>query len=193
VYCLIKAEIYPKINMKSLVCLIFLLSSCLVQAQQKFHVEKGKISFISNAPLEIIKASSDKLDGIIDVSSNQFAFLVQILSFKGFNGELQLEHFNEKYMESDKYPTASFKGKIIDAVDFSKDGEYDVRVKGDLDVHGKTQTRIIKSKIIVKGGKITIETKFTIPLVDHNISIPSIVSEKIATEIEVNINASMSQ
>ncbi len=179
--------------MKSLVCLIFLLSSCLVQAQQKFHVEKGKISFISNAPLEIIKASSDKLDGIIDVSSNQFAFLVQILSFKGFNGELQLEHFNEKYMESDKYPTASFKGKIIDAVDFSKDGEYDVRVKGDLDVHGKTQTRIIKSKIIVKGGKITIETKFTIPLVDHNISIPSIVSEKIATEIEVNINASMSQ
>lgn len=179
---------------KNLFCLTFIfLLSFTAYAQQKLRVEKGKISFVSNAPLEVIKASSDKLDGIIDVSTNQFAFLVQVLSFKGFNGELQREHFNEKYMESDKYPTASFKGKIIDDVDFSKDGTYEVRVKGDLDVHGKIQTRIIKGKIIVKNGKVTIDTMFTIPLVDHNISIPSIVSEKIATEIEVNINASMSQ
>ena len=96
-------------------------------------------------------------------------------------------------MESEKYPTATFKGKIIDDVDFSKDGTYDVRVKGELEVHGKAQTRIIKSKITIKNGKVNIDAKFTIPLVDHNISIPSIVSEKIATEIEVSINAVMSR
>ena len=170
---------------------ILLLFSFSLSAQQKLRIEKGKINFASNAPLEIIKASSDKVDGIIDPSNKQFAFLVQISSFHGFNSELQREHFNEKYMESEKFPTASFKGKIIDEVDFSKDGTYEVRVKGDLDIHGKTQIRIIKVKISVSGGKVSIDTKFAVPLIDHNISIPSIVSQKIATEIEVSFNASL--
>jgi polyisoprenoid-binding protein YceI len=96
-------------------------------------------------------------------------------------------------MESDKYPAASFKGKIIDEVDFKKDGIYEVRVKGDLDIHGKVQTRIVKVKITVNNKKANIDATFIVPLVDHNISIPSIVSEKIATEIEVNVNATMIQ
>ena len=94
-------------------------------------------------------------------------------------------------MESDKFPKASFSGKIIEHVDFSKDGIYDIRAKGDLDIHGVKQTRIIKGKITVHNGSLLVNAQFTVPLSDHNISIPSIVSQKIATEIQVQFEASM--
>ncbi|HEX6225834.1 MAG TPA: YceI family protein, partial [Chryseolinea sp.] len=96
-----------------------------------------------------------------------------------------------KYMESDKFPKASFSGKIIEQVDFSKDGSYDIRAKGDLDIHGIKQMRIIKGKIIISNGSLHVSARFTVPLSDHNISIPSIVSQKIATEIQVQFDASM--
>jgi polyisoprenoid-binding protein YceI len=152
-------------------------------------LDNGKINFTSNAPLEIIKATSDQMRMVIDPSTNQIGLIVSILSFKGFNGKLQRDHFNEKYMESDKYPNASFNGKIIEKVDFSKDGVYEVRVKGELEIHGQKQTRIIKGKIAIKNGITSIATDFTIPLSDYNISVPSIISEKIASEIQVNVYA----
>src|SRR5579864_3495440 len=108
-----------------------------------------------------------------------------------FKGELQRQHFNERYMETDKYFEATFSGKIIEEIDFSKVGTYEVRAKGNLIIHGKKQTRIIKSKIIVDNGIITIESDFVVPLADHDISIPQIVSEKIATEIKVKLTATM--
>jgi polyisoprenoid-binding protein YceI len=160
-------------------------------AQQKFTVEKGEINFASNAQLELIKASSDKLQGLMDPVTNQFAFTVDIKTFRGFNSELQREHFNEKYLESEKYPKARFSGKIIEPLDFTVDGTYEVRAKGDLDIHGQKQTRIIKSKITIKNGQLSIESKFEVPLADHNISIPSIVSQKIATEIMVDFKTTM--
>src|SRR4029078_9093960 len=103
-----------------------------------------------------------------------------------------MEHFNEKYMESEIYPWATFTGKIIEPVDFTHDGVYDVRAKGDLEIHGQKQTRIIRCKINIRNGVASIDTDFIIPLADHNISIPRIVSEKIANQIEVSIRASMS-
>jgi len=171
---------------------ILALTVTHLYAQQKFSTEKGEVSFTSNAELEIIKASSNKVRGILDPSSNQFAFTVEINSFKGFNSDLQREHFMDNYMEAEKYPRASFSGKLIEQVDFSKDGEYDVRAKGDLDVHGQKQIRILKSKMTVRNGTLFIESKFSIPLDEHSILIPKIVNQKIATEIEVSFKASMS-
>jgi hypothetical protein len=179
---------------KSLICFIFIFSfSTILYGQKKIMVNKGKINFFSNAPLEVIKASSDQMKVVIDPATNQFAFSVPIVSFKGFNSGLQREHFNEKYMESDKYPNASFSGKIIEKIDFFTDGIYEVRAKGDLEIHGQKQTRIIKSKITVKNSIISIETDFIIPLSDYNISVPNIISEKIASEIDVSVYASVSQ
>jgi hypothetical protein len=169
------------------------LTFCSTQllGQNKLATEKGEISFVSNAELELIKASSRKLKGVMDVTSNQFAFSVQVNSFQGFNSELQREHFNEKYLESEKFPRMTFTGKIIEQVDITTDGVYDVRAKGDLEIHGQAQTRIIKSRIIVDEGLIRIEASFKVPLADHNISIPRIVNQKIATEIEVVVKADM--
>ncbi len=170
-----------------LVCL-----SCLTSfAQQKRTVDKGQIRFASKAELELIQASSDKIQGLLDPAQNKFAFSVDIQSFKGFNSSLQREHFNEKYMESDKFPVATFSGKIIEDVDYTKDGTYEVRAKGELNIHGVKQTRIIKSKLTIAGDKIIIDSQFMVPLSDHNITIPQIVSQKIATEIEVIFKVSM--
>lgn len=173
-------------------CIFIVLWLCSpTLAQKKYSVDSGEIRFTSNAQLEVIQASSSQLKGIIDSSTNQFAFRVNIISFKGFNSSLQRDHFNENYLETEKYPTASFTGKIIEQIDWSADGTYDVRAKGELDIHGQKQTRIIKSKVIIRNGQVDIESVFVVPLADHNISIPRIVSQKIATEIEIRIKAPM--
>jgi len=176
---------------KSLFCCVVIFCSLEGEAQKKFGTNNGTINFISNAELELIKASSDKLQGIIDPANNQFAFSIPVQSFKGFNSDLQREHFNEKYMESEKYPRITFTGKIIEQIDYTTDGNYEVRAKGDLDIHGQKQTRIIKSKVDISGKVLTIVADFKVPLADHNISIPRIVNQKIATEIEVNVKADM--
>lgn len=150
------------------------------------------MTFTSDAELELITAKSDKVQGLIDPPTNTFAFFVDVSSFQGFNSRLQREHFNEKYMESDKFPRARFSGKIIEPIDFSADGSYDVRAKGELDIHGQKQTRIIKAKVTIENRVIHLESVFFVPLADHNISIPSIVSQKIATEIEVEFAATLS-
>jgi len=177
-------------KVKSIISCLLIFCSISLQAQ-KLATEKGEINFVSNAELELIKAVSNKLRGVVDLATNHFAFSVQVNSFEGFNSELQREHFNEKYIESEKFPRMTFRGKIIEQVDFSTDGIYEVRAKGDLDIHGQTQTRIIKSRIIIDEGLIRIEASFKVPLADHNISVPRIVNQKIATEIEVVLKANM--
>jgi polyisoprenoid-binding protein YceI len=165
--------------------------SANVFAQSRYSAEKGSISFTSNAKLELINATSNKVKGLLDASNSQFAFVVQVQSFEGFNSELQRQHFNERYMESEKFYEATFAGKIIEQVDFSKNGVYEVRAKGNLTIHGKKQPRIIKGTITVKDKTLTVDSEFSVPLADHDISIPQIVSQKIATEILVKFNAIM--
>ena len=160
-------------------------------AQAKFTIKKSDMSFTSNAELELIKASSTEAQGIIDPATNQFAFSVLVQSFKGFNSDLQRQHFNDNYMESSKYTKASFTGKLIEQVNYTVDSVYTVRAKGELDIHGQKQTRIIKAKLTIRKNDIQIDTDFNVPLTDHNISIPRIVSQKIATEIDVKFRATL--
>lgn len=181
------------INSKKIILYFLLFSGLSVHAQKKFTIDKGEVSFTSNAKLEVIKASSDKVQGLIDPANGQFAFLVKIQSFGGFNSSLQKEHFNEKYMETEKFYDASFSGKIIEPIDFTKDGVYDVRAKGTLVVHGVRQARTITSKIKIDKGTLKIDSNFNILLADHGIKIPTIISEKIATEIIVTVNALLIQ
>ncbi len=159
------------------------------EALKLFSCENGFLAFISEAPLEVIQAESKRLRGVINPEQQSFAWTVEIRSFEGFNNPLQREHFNENYMESKKFPKASFSGKIIETVDFSQNGQHIVRAKGKLNIHGKEQERIIKSQLIVDGNKIHIRTDFTILLADHDIRIPKIVYQKIAEEVNVHVDA----
>ncbi len=177
--------------MKIITFAFFIFFSFNSYSQTIFRCENGTIQFRSDAELELIKASSNKLAGVIDTAKKIFAFSVNINSFEGFNGALQREHFNENYMQSERYPKATFKGKIIEDIDFSKPGTYAVRTKGVLSIHGVDQERIIKSTLIIMQDHISIESAFTVFLKDHNIKIPKVVHENIASEIEVEVKADM--
>lgn len=154
-----------------------------------FSVKKGSIHFVSYAPLEVIKASSNELKGLIDAEQNSFAFTIDMATFEGFNSPLQREHFNENYLETKVHRKATFAGKIIEDVDLTKDGTYPVRAKGKLNLHGVSNERIIKSEVTVKGGKFSVRSNFTVLLSEHDIAIPKIVHQKIAEEIKVEVNA----
>ena len=149
----------------------------------------GSVFFSSDAPLELIEARSDELVGIINPIERTFAFAVKMKSFEGFNSALQHEHFNENYMESSTFPKGIFSGRIIEKIDLTKDGDYNIRAKGMLILHGVKKERIIKSTVHVEGNQLTIHSKFTALLIDHDITIPRLVYQKIAEEIEVEINA----
>lgn len=159
------------------------------QSPETYTITKGSISFKSDAPLELIEAESSQLKGLIDFSNGNFAFSVPMSSFQGFNSALQREHFNENYMESTKFPKATFAGKIIENVDPDKNGEVQVRAKGKLNIHGVEQERIIKSTLSIQDGRVQVMSTFTVLLQDHNIAIPKVVQQKIAQEIYVTIQA----
>lgn len=168
-----------------------LLGSSFREPTVIFNIAKSNISFKSDAPLELITAKSGELKGVIETETKQFAFSVKINSFKGFNSGFQKDHFNENYLESDKYPDATFKGKIIEDVDFAKNMVLSVRAKGILTVHGVPKERIIKSDMTIKNGSIFIKSNFTVLLADHNIPIPKVVHEKLASEIKVEVNSEL--
>lgn len=156
-----------------------------------FYTDSGHIKFTSDAPLEFIQASSNELAGILNINDLSFSFTVPMVSFQGFNSALQRTHFNENYIESEKFPNSTFKGKIIEEIDFSSPGTYQIRAKGLLNVHGIDSDRIIRCTIRVETGMITVESSFRVPLDEHKIKIPSIVQQKIAEVIDVSIRFEM--
>ncbi len=178
--------------MRIIISLIFLLySAASAQDNNLFFTNEGKISIKSESKQELIKASSNKMQGLIDYKKKTFVFKVVIRTFNGFNSELQKEHFNEKFMESEIFPEATFLGKIIEDVDFSKDGTFEIRAKGKLWIHGIENERIIRSSVTIKDGIVNIESHFTVSLSDHNIKVPKVVHEKVSSEISLEISAQL--
>lgn len=153
-----------------------------------FLCRNGHISFISDAPLELIKASNEKLTGVLNASDRSFSFRVPIKNFEGFNSSLQRVHFNEDYLETELFPISTFKGKIIEEVDLDVPGEHKIRAKGKLSIHGVEIDRIIRCDLIVKNGQMNVNASFTVFIADHNISIPSILNQKIAKEVKVDVS-----
>ena len=104
-----------------------------------------------------------------------------------FRKELMQEHFNENYIESDKYPKASFTG--IFTGDFSpiKDGLYHVNVKGNLTIHNVTRPVEQPATLELINGRLSGRTDFKVKPEDYDINIPSIVRDKIAQEMTVHV------
>lgn len=174
---------------KIILVLVIILSKFSIA--QAYLCKDGYTAFTSEAPLELIKAQTNKTSGGIDATTKSVAFSIVIESFNGFNGGLQKEHFLENYMESDKYKVATFKGKIIEDIDFKKNGVYTVRAKGTFNIHGVEKEKIIKTKITIKDKELLVETSFEVPLEDHNIKIPKVVNQKIASIIKVDVKVNL--
>lgn len=166
---------------------LFMLVSVTTSAQI-YSTKDGKIDFFSKTPVEDIEAHSGVVVVLLNTKTNDVVVQVNNTSFQ-FPNKLMQEHFNEKYMESEQYPTSTFKGKIAQVIDYSKNGTYDVTVTGTLTIHGVTKERTIPGKLIVKDGTIQLLADFMVKVVDHNIQVPKLVVAKIAEEISVHIDA----
>lgn len=170
--------------------LVFLLLTSFLKAQI-YICKDGDTKFTSEAPLELIKAHTNKTNGVVDCATKNVAFSIDVDSFEGFNSGLQKEHFRENYMETNKYPKATFKGKIIEDIDFNKNGTFTVRAKGIFNIHGTEKEKIVKVKITIKDKEMMVDTTFDVPLEDHNIKIPKVVNQKIASVIMVEVKATL--
>lgn len=183
---------HPTSAMRLVMAFLFIFSGfSALQAQlYRNKADAGIITFFSKSPLENIEASNRKVTIVLKTTTNDIQFGVTMLSFK-FASSLMEEHFNENYVESDKYPTCTFRGKINETVDYTKDGEYKVTVKGTLDLHGVTKEIEVPGTITVKGNTITVNSKFNIKIADYKIKVPSMYVQNIAEEVEVTVNGSL--
>ena len=166
--------------------LIVLLFSFHSLHAQNFISKTGFVGFYSKTPLEDIKGENNQVYAVIDPASRHIAFAMLLKGFI-FPKELMQEHFNENYVESDKYPKATFNGECSGDMDLSKDGIYQVVIKGSLSLHGVTQPLETTAQLQVKNGQITGNSTFRLKPEDFQIQIPGIVRDKIAREIQVKV------
>ena len=173
---------------KILLILTTVLLSFVGISQEKIYSTKsGSITFFSSTPLEKIEGVNSQVTAKLSDKSGQMAFVLLIKGFQ-FDNALMQEHFNENYMESSKFPKADFKGTIanISAVNFSKDGSYNVSVEGNLTIHGVTKKTNATGTIEVKSGKVTAKSLFKIKVKDFGIT-GKYIGEKIANEVEATV------
>ena len=178
---------------KNLIALtaLFLFTTAL-QAQDRYFTKTGKIDFYSKAPMEDIVAKNKTVTAVLDTKSGAMQFEVQMKGFE-FEKKLMQEHFNENYVESSKYPKAGFKGAVVNnsAVNYTKAGTYNVTVKGKMTIHGVTKDVEAPGTIKVDGGKIDAASTFNIQLSDYNISIPSVVKDKVSNNIKITVDTKL--
>ena len=170
--------------------LLLTVISLPVMAQKKVFTKSGIISFYSKTAIERIEAKNKKVLAVIDAENNKIEFSVLIKGFE-FEKALMQEHFNENYLESDKYPKAFFKGSF-DAtslpITLANNTTQKLQVNGNLTLHGVTNAIKAATTIVVKNNLITAVSAFTIVLSDYKIKVPALVSNNISKEILVNIN-----
>jgi polyisoprenoid-binding protein YceI len=172
--------------MKKLIALILFTSFTQVNAQL-YKSKSSKISFFSKTPVENISAVNTTSQSAIDTKQKSVLVMVKVIAFK-FEKPLMEEHFNEKYLETDKFPDAKFKGKIISVIDFTKDGIYNIKAEGTFTMHGVEKPQTFEGTLEIKKGEMILHCKFAVKLADYNIEVPAVVTAKIAETIDVDVN-----
>ena len=177
--------------MKKTITLIALAALTIGQVSaQKFFTRSASITFFSTTPMEDIEAKNHQASAIVNMVNGDLAFTALMKSFE-FKKALMQEHFNEKYIESDKFPKATFKGKILSPGmdEMAKKGEYTATVEGDLTIHGVTKKYTAEGTITKSADAIILNSVFDITLADFDINIPGPVKNKIAEKVKTTIVA----
>ena len=180
--------------MKKWIIIVSVLMIMLEVSAQRYITKNGHIKFHSETPMETIEADNRQVSSALDISTGDIVFKVLMKSFE-FEKALMQEHFNENYVESDKFPNATLKGKVVDieSYDFTKDNTFEVTVEGDLTMHGVTNKISKKGSFSVKDGQITGTSTFIVKPEDYGIKIPKTVVDNIAEEIEVTVNVKLDE
>ncbi len=168
--------------------LVFAVSG--VFAQDRFFTKTGKISFYSKATMENIEAHNRSVTCVLDTKTGNVQFSALVKGFE-FEKALMQQHFNENYLETDKYPKAEFKGQIVNNsdVNYAKDGTYNAKVKGKLTIHGETKDVDTDGTVTVKGGKVQLESDFNVQLADYKIKNDKL--NNISSTIRVSVNCTL--
>jgi len=176
----------------STILLILVFIAAISADAQRYITKTGHIRFFSDAALEKIEAHNRQVNSALDYATGGFVFKVLMKSFE-FEKALMQEHFNENYVESDKYPNATFVGKVTNMKDVNteKDAIYDANVEGKLTMHGVTKDVKVKGTFEVKQGKLIGKTKFDLTVADYNIKIPGAVGNNISKTIEVTVDITL--
>ncbi|WP_420318690.1 YceI family protein [Ekhidna sp.] len=169
---------------KKLLFLGFLLS-CLLGFSQRYKSTNTYIKFFSDAPMEDIEAINENASSLVDLSNMAIVIVVPIKSFS-FEKKLMEEHFNENYLESEKFPKAIFKGKLVNWD--GSNGITNATAEGTLEMHGVTKDITIEGELDFNGAELKLSTVFPIKLKDYKIKIPKAVFYNIAEEVEVTAN-----
>ena len=174
--------------MKKLALLIVCLIVGNAIFSQKMMTRTGQIKFEASVPaFEAVAAVNNSVSAILDKSNGEFAVLALVKAFK-FKVPLMEEHFNENYMESSKYPKATFKGTVInfDASKLSSSRKYNL--EGDLTIHGVTKKIKTEISLSLKDGKLYLSDNFTVKAKDFDITIPSVVKSKVSEDVIISLN-----
>jgi hypothetical protein len=174
-------------KMKKL-ALASILSFAAIQlnAQAIYTTDSSMISFFSSTPVEDIEAINNASTSLLNVPKKDIVFRVPISAFQ-FEKPLMQEHFNENYMDTEKYPYATFKGKLSDSLDLKKDTLYHMSATGMMNIHGVDRAETYKGTIETKEGKAFLKCEFKVPLKDYKIKVPKVVFANIAEEIDVKV------
>ncbi len=154
-------------------------------SQEKYFTNKGFISFYSHSPIEDITANNNQVLSVFDTQSNELVIYGLMKSFE-FKKALMQEHFNENYVESDKYPKTSFEGKVAGYNSSNK--EQTVDIVGVLSLHGKSKDIKTKASLTEQDGLLTLKGDFTVAVADYDIKIPRTVINNIAKTIKVSFD-----
>lgn len=166
--------------------LLFTLLAIGFQSKaQLFTTSTGQVSFFSKTPMEDIDATNKSVSSIINTATNEVAVQMRITNFV-FPNKLMQEHFNENYLESEKFPSATFKGKIKESVNLTVAGTYPITASGSATIHGVTRPIDLRGTIVSTGSTLTLTCQFEVKLIDYNVKIPKIVFAKIAEVIKVS-------
>ena len=163
----------------------FLVVALSAQAQ-KYVLTEGVITFFSEATLENIRAENTKVTSVFNITTSEIAFSVPNSQFQ-FEKKLMQQHFNEKYMESEKFPRSTFSGRL-EGFQLSMVGTQWVRAVGKLFIHGVTQVVEIPGTVEVKSDDLLMQSVFKIKLIDYKIKIPQLLWQNIAEEVEVTVS-----
>ncbi len=174
---------------------LFFITTLLVslipaKSQDVYLSTNSTISFFSETPLENIDAVTNQAVGALNVKTKTVFFKAKLSTFE-FKKSLMQEHFNENYMESEKYPFATFNGTINEEVDLTQEGTYQITATGKFSSHGVDQDRTIPGTIVVKDDSLEVTSAFDVKVADHQIKIPSVVAQNIAETMQVKVHAVM--
>ena len=169
--------------MKKRILAVLIISWSHDLLAQSYQSMESEVTFFSSAPMEDIKATNKKATSLYNSATGAIAFVVPIQGFQ-FRKSLMQQHFNENYLESDKYPNATFEGKVI-GFDPNNSGVQEAVAEGTMTIHGVAKKVKINGQISKTAGGLKIETKFPIKVADYDIEIPRVVFYNIAEVVEV--------